>query len=151
MARIDVKKDVYADLVNHASVLSLLGPVTDYNRRVYYAWPQEVPRLSGNNVNEGWLVFYEEQSVINKNAIGEDIYMDFHTFCTDISIGEDMIDILDTLYHQRAAGQNARMFGERLVTYMQRIHCLETYDETIKLYRKIGRYRFQTVKTPYAL
>lgn len=145
MARIDIKKAVYADLIGNADLLALLGPVTPYNRRVYYAWPQEVPRLSGNNVNEGWMVFYEEQAVIPKMSIGEAIYMDFHIWCTDISIGEDAIDILDTLYYWRIAGQNSRAFGERLVTYMQRVHCLETYEETIKLYRKIGRYRFDTV------
>lgn len=149
MARIDIKKAIYGDLTSSATLLPLLGPILPRNNRIYYAWPQMVPALSGNNVNEGWLVFYEEQSVTLWNTIQEQVYMDFHCFCTDISIGEAVIDILDELYNWHIAGQNSRFMGDRLIVFMQRVHCLETYDETIKLYRKIGRYRFQMVKTPF--
>ena len=151
MARIDIKKGIYSDLTGNSDLLTLLGPVTPTNRRCYAGWPQVAPKLSGNNVNEGWLVFYEEQSVILSKAISEDVYIDFHVWCTDLSIGEGVIDILDTLYNWRIAGQNSRYFGERLVVYVQRIHCLETYDEEVHLYRKIGRYKFQLMKTPYSL
>ena len=151
MARIDIKKSIYADLIGNAALLTLLGPVSEFNRRVYLAYPQEVPRLSGNNAAEGWLIFYEEQSVILWSTIEEQVYMDFHCFATTPAIGEDVIDILDSLYHWRIAGQNSRTISTYNVTYMQRIHCLETYDEVTKLYRKIGRYRFQIVKTPFSL
>jgi len=149
MSRLQIKRDVYADLTGHAGLLSLLGPVTDRNARIYAGWPQIAPALSGNNASEGWLVFYEEQSVILWNTILEDVYMDFHIWATSQSIGEDAIDILDSLYHWRIAGQNSRTFGERNVVQMKRIHCLETYDDAVKLYRKIGRYRFATVMSPF--
>ena len=151
MARIDLKKSIYSDLSSNTALLTLLGPVTEHNRRIYLSFPQEVPRLSGNNASEGWLIFYEEQSVILWSTIQEQSYFDFHIYATTPAIGEDAIDILDTLYHWRIAGQNSRVISDYNVVYMQRIHCLETYDETVKLYRKIGRYRFQLVKTPFSL
>lgn len=150
MARLQIKKDIYADLSTNAALLSLLGPVTERNMRVYSGYPQIAPALSGNNASEGWLIFYEEQSVILWNTILEDVYIDFHIWATTLSIGEDIIDILDGLYHWRIAGQNSRSFGERLVVNMKRIHCLETYDDTVKLHRKIGRYKFACVVTPFS-
>ena len=149
MSRVQIKRDIYTDLSTNASLLALLGPVTERNHRIYSGWPQIAPALSGNNVTEGWLIFYEEQSVILWDTIGEDIYMDFHIWCTTLSIGEDAIDILDSLYHWRIAGQNSRFFGERLVLNMKRIHCLESYDDAVKLHRKIGRYKFACVKSPF--
>ena len=149
MSRLQIKKDIYADLSGNASLLALLGPVTERNHRIYSGYPQINPALSGNNASEGWLIFYEEQSVILWDTIAENVYMDFHIWATTLSIGEDVIDILDGLYHWRIAGQNSRRFGERNVVHMKRIHCLETYDDTVKLYRKIGRYKFVCVKTPF--
>ena len=149
MSRVQMVKDIYSDLATNAPLLALLGPVTDYNRRIYAGWPQESPRLSGNNASEGWLVFYEEQSVILWNTIEEECYWDFHVWATSQAIGEDALDIMDGLYHWRLAGQNSRTFGERNVLHMQRIHALSSYDDSVKLYRKIMRYRFKTVKVPF--
>lgn len=150
MSRLQIKKDIYADLRTNTALLALLGPVSERNHRVYSGYPQIAPALSGNNVTEGWLIFYEEQSVILYDTIAESVFMDFHVWATSLSIGEDAIDILDSLYHWRIAGQNSRFFGERLVLNMKRIHCLETYDDAVKLYRKIGRYKFQTVLRPFS-
>lgn len=151
MSRLQIKKDIYIDLTTNSTLMALLGPVSDRNRRIYSGHPQVHPTLSGNNVTEGWLIFYEEQSVILWDTIAEQVFMDFHIWSTSLSIGEDVIDILDSLYHWRIAGQNSRSFGERIVVHMKRIHCLETYDDSVKLYRKIGRYKFVCVKTPFSL
>ena len=125
--------------------------MTDFNQRLYAAYPQQIPRISGNNEAEGWLIFYEEQAIIKWETIAEDSYWDFQCWCTSLTIGEAVIDILDELYHWRISGQNSRTFGIYNVNNMKRIHCLETYDETVKLYRKIARYRFALVKTPFSL
>lgn len=150
MSRAQIKKDIYNDLRTNEELLALLGPVTSANLRIFNQFPQVQPKLSGIEPDEGWLVFYEEQSVILWDTVEEEIYMDFHIWVTRLTLAEDVIDILDNLYHWKLAGQNSRMFGERNVIHSQRIHTLETYDEEVHLYRKIGRYRFKTVKVPFA-
>lgn len=149
MSRAQVKTDIYSDLRNSAELLALLGPVTTVNLRIYNQWPQVQPQLTGIEPDEGWIIFSEEQSVILWDTVEEEIYIDFHIWVTRLSLAEDIIDILDNLYHWKLAGQNSRTFGERNVVHSQRIHLLETYDEEIHLYRKIGRYRFKTVKVPF--
>ena len=150
MGRVAIRQAIYSDLMARQDLLDLLGPVSDLNKRVYAAYPQEIPRLSGNASAEGWLIFYEEQSVIPWETILESSYYDFHCWCLSLTIGEAVIDILDELYHWRVAGQNSRTFDNYNVIDMRRVHCLETYDDEVKLYRKIGRYRFSLVKTPFS-
>lgn len=150
MSRAQVKTDIYNDLRNSATLLALLGPVTAQNRRIYSGWPQEQPRLSGIEPDEGWIIFYEEQAVVLWDTTEEEIYIDFHIWVTRLTLAEDVLDILDDLYHWKIAGQNSRTFGERNVVHSQRIHCLETFDDEVKLYRKVGRYRFKCVKVPFA-
>ena len=149
MARRAIKEGIYSDLRGSATLLALLGPVSLSNRRIYNGWPQDSPRLTGIEPDEGWLIFFEEQSVILWDTTEEEVYMDFHIWVTRLSLAEDVIDVLDTLYHWKLAGQNSRTFEERNVVHSQRIHAIDSYDDEIKLYRKIGRYRFKTVKVPF--
>ena len=150
MSRSDIRTAIYGDLLGRQDMLAALGPIMPNNQRIYAAFPQTVPSLSGNNASEGWIIFYEEQAVILGDTIEEISFFDFHVWATTMTIGETAIDILDNLYHWRIAGQNSRVIGAYNVVDSRRVHCLESYDQQVKLYRKIGRYQFRLVKTPFS-
>ena len=149
MSRAQIKEGIYGTLLAQNALLSLLGPVSEANLRIYNGWPQVQPQLTGVEPDEGWLIFYEEQTVTPRDLIYEDVYMDFHCYVTRLSLGEDCVDILDSLWNWRIAGQNSLSYGERIVIYSKRIHLLETFDQEIKMYRKIARFLMRMVKTPF--
>lgn len=149
MPRSTFKQTIYEQLVARQDLLNILGPVTADNPRIFAAWPQQTPKLSGIEPEEGWIAFYEEQTVVLFLTTLEEWYFDFHCWLTRLSMAEDIIDILDDLWHWKLAGQNSFIAGGYNVLHSQRIHVLETYDAEIKMYRKILRYRFRTQKTPF--
>ena len=150
MSRAQIKEGIYSTLLARTDLFTLLGPVTAQCRRVYNGWPQTQPKLSGTEPDEGWCIFYEEQTVTPREITYEDVYYDFHFFVTRLSLAEDCIDIIDDIWNWKIAGQNSLFYGERLVIYSRRIHLVEGFDEETHLYHKVARVLMRMVKSPFS-
>ena len=142
MPRSEIKQTIYQDLLSATALVGILGPVVPNNARIYNTHPMTTPQLSGVEADEGWLVFYEPDTVVYWDTVQQHAYFDFVTTGTRLSIGDDVIDVLDQLYHWKLAGQNGRLFGEWRVIRSQRTWCGEVYDSSRKLYIKTARYKF---------
>lgn len=155
MSRREVKEAIYADL-NVPSILTLLGPVTFENRRIYAGWPQQQPKLSSHEPAEGWITFHEREATIPWGGILETFVFEVNIFATLHSIGEDILDLLDDKWHHKLAGQNGRIFGtDRNCVFSSRIMSYDMYESDeftesgAKLSRKVCVYQFATVKIPF--
>ena len=144
-----IKENIYSTLTAQSSLLTLLGPIDAANARIYAAWPQAQPVLTGFEPDEGWLIMHEEQASMPFGPIYEDVYFNFHIFVTRATLADDVIDILDSLWNWRMAGHNSFVYGERNVLFSKRIHINELFEIDTKLYHKIARYLLRMVKTPF--
>lgn len=142
MARGEIRQTIYNDLRSHSALLALLGPVTTDNLRIYSGWPQTPPQLSSIEPDEGWLVVYEPETLVYWQTVQQHAMFDFIMTVTRSTLGDDVIDILDDLYHWKLGGQNSRLFGEWNVIRSARLYCKETYMEPVKLFQKTARYKF---------
>lgn len=145
MSRAEFRQTIYQDLSTdptYSALLALLGPVTAQNRRIYSAWPQETPQLSGIEPDEGWLVFHESHTTIVWTTVQQEMFFNFRVLSARGTLGDAVMDILDPLYHWKLGGQNSRLFGEWKVIRSQRVQSWNDFDTARKLYHSAIQYRF---------
>jgi len=151
MSRKEVRIGIF-DQLSGSGVLALLGPVSPSNLRIYSAWPQVQPKLSQpSEADEGWLTFHERNTGFGGVApVREDFTFEFNIWATTFTLTEDIVDIMDGLWHYKLAGHNSFLFGaDRNVLWAERQQAIDLYEEETKLYRKMVVYQYQTVKLPF--
>jgi hypothetical protein len=162
MSRLEFKQQIFADL-NVSSVIDKLGPVSVSNSRVYFAWPQEQPALTNEpkEVGEGWMTYHERYTPTAWNQIREDFLFEINIYHTRVSAMEEVLDVVDDLWHWKMAGHNSKCVGSGAVIYnilfSQRVQTQDFFAEDgayaraggPKLYRKQALYQFAAVKVPF--
>lgn len=153
MARSQIFEGIVAALNADASLIpGILGPRTVTNQRLYRQFPQTQSILSNYEPDggEGWIVIEEPVAGLGGGADQYDsaleiITVAFHVFATRYSIADDVIDVLDGLWHWTAEQQRDIQYGERFLLFSRRFQNEEKYSAETKLYQKIVSYRMQFI------
>lgn len=147
MARRDVWIGIYSAL-NVSAVTNLLGSQTVTNNRLYVGWPQEQPILSGQEPDEGYVVWHEEPT--RKNGAYEDVRVNFTVVTTRPTTADKVIDQMDALWDWRVPQQKAVTYGTRILLTSGRVQTTQEYDEARRLHRRTASYEMEFVDTPYS-
>jgi hypothetical protein len=149
VARSELKEGIFSTLSGDATLLSLLGTVTTSNRRIYSGWPQEQPVLSGLEGDEGWMVYFENDTTHIEIETFENIRYMFFIYATRLTLADDVVDIMDSNWNWRVDHQKDIQFGSRIVIRAKRMWTWDQYDENRKLHRKQLIYWFKTATDPW--
>jgi len=150
-AAVDLKQKLFADLRNNASLLTLLGPISSVNYRIYSGWPQAQPELTGYEPAEGWLVYAE---LATTQPWPQQLYKDqvfqVNIFATRQTIGDQCLALIEAMWDTAGVDQGGwTITDDWVVTLAQVILSQDLYEDTHKLYRKLANVQFRTQKKPY--
>jgi hypothetical protein len=147
-------EQIFSMLVNDATLVpGILGPRTATNLRLYRAWPQLQSLLLSYEPQppEGWLVVEQPQPSLRLgqgqlDSNHELFEIAFHCYATQYSVAQDVLDVLDTLFHWSVQQQRDLTFGERIVLFTRRYSTQDKYAQDVKLFEKVMTYFLETVR-----
>ena len=149
-ARTDLKQRLFSDMKNSSALLALLGIVSSDNFRIYSGWPTQQPKLSSTEAAEGWIAFFELSAVIPWQTLYEDHVFQVNIWATRQAINDACMDLLDGLWRRAPVDQDGfQITADWQVVAASRIMSQETYEQEVKLHRKICNYQFRTMKIPW--
>lgn len=151
MARTAIREALYSALTGNATLLRLLGTVSDSQRRIYSGWPQQQPVLSTTEPSgEGWLAFWEEPTTSEEDTVFEHVRVNIVLVVTRLSLADSVVDELDALWHWRVPQQTALQYGDRFVIRAKRMGLDDGFDEERKLYQRQVRYWLEMAQSPWS-
>ena len=155
MGRSQIFEGIWAALSTNTALLTLLGPQTPTNRRLYRNFPQLQSFLVGPpryepQTAEGWLVVEEVPpglyaSRAQYDSIFEILDVNFNIFATHYGLGDDVTDVLDAMFHWSVEQQRLVQYGNYYVFFSRAFQSGEKYAQDILLPQKIRQYRFEMV------
>ena len=148
--RISFKQKLFTQMKNNSTLTGLLGPITSDNFRIYSAYPQQQPKLSGTESDEGWLVFFELGTAIPfPHSLYEDFLFQFDIYGVRQTLGDEVVDTLDTMWHRAADQDGYTIDAERNVLFSQRVLSQDVYAEDARLFQKLVNYRYRVITNPW--
>lgn len=149
MARGAVAEGIFAAL-QALPLLPLLGEITETNLRLYNGWPQESPETAPLEPPHegGWLVFDTTQTDSDYGTIAEDYDTVIHVLQPRYSACDEVIALLDTVWHWRIPQQHDVLYGDHYLIMSRRTMTKQLFNQVYKLYEKAATYRMRFVKSP---
>ena len=154
--RTAIFEGIYQTLVDDPTLVpGLLGPRTVENQRLYRAFPQQMPILSGYEPQpsgEGWVVIEEPQaagtSLAQFETAEERLDVHFHVFATlgRTSIAEAVIDVLDSYWDWTVEQMRDVSYGDRFLLFTRRFEVQEVYAKEVKLFQKTAKFHMRFMR-----
>lgn len=155
--RTAIFEGLYQTLVDDPVLVpGLLGPRTVENQRLFRAFPQTQPVLSGYEPQpsgEGWIVLEEPQSaprtrMMEFETAEEVLEISFHVFASlgRTSIAEAVIDVLDSYWDWTVEQMRDVQYGDRFLLFARRFSVEELYAQEIKLFHKVAKFRMRFIR-----
>lgn len=155
MGRSSIFEGIFGAVSADMGILSLLGPRTATNLRIYRNFVQLQSLLKGPPVyepsaGEGWLVLEESPPGLNQSraqydSIFEVMDVNFHVFSQLYGIADDVFDYLDTSFHWSVEQQRDVQYGDYFLFFTRAFQTGEKYAEEVKLAQKTRQYRMEFI------